>query len=430
MSPLLSADRLSLLRRVPRLLCCCALCLLLTVLLTAPEALAKKEREVIHPGYRTLSASIPEARLLLQMGVWYPSARRPGQVKAGDWSFRAARNSTILKGPWPVIVLSHDVSGSAWSHHDVAASLAARGFIVAAPLHDRDNADDMRMLFTEHQLPQRALQLSAALDAVFAHPQIGEQADRARVGYLGFGLTAPSGLLLAGGHLAPEGLTAFRENVTSKNAQATPRHGTSTSPWSSPLLSEKLNALVSGLQQSRERAQEQAVLHEKAEASREATFARIQESVKKRHQRQMRLARADGIPYPPSVLPLLPALPALRSSVDARFKAAAFVSPGFSMLFTEKSLADARIPMLFVGAGADGLNLPGKQAERFVSMLPGRAAYFLLPEASPASLHAPCPEADKASQLGGVCAPVSLEVRQRVRSALLDAVQGFFLRVL
>lgn len=448
MQNLLSADRLSAFRRTLRLVCLCALCLLSALLLDVPHALAEKERVVIHPGYRTLSASIPEERLLLQMGVWYPTARRPGNVKAGDWSFRAARNGAVLKGPWPVIVLSHDVTGSAWSHHDVASSLAARGFIVAAPLHDRDNADDMRMLFTEHQLPQRALQLSAALDAVLQHPQIGEQADREKVCFLGFGLTAPSGLLLAGGRLDPEGLSAFYEDAAKKqapanasdSAPATPpdtqvspsaRPGAvRPSPWSTPLLTQKLDALASGLQQSRERAQEQAVLQEKAVSSREATFARIQDSMKKRHQRQMRLARAEGIPCPPSALPLLPALPARRSSLDPRFKAAVFVSPGFSMLFTEQSLAEARIPMLFVGAGEDTLNPPHEQAERFVAMLPGRAELLLLADASPAVLHAPCPEADKASRLGGVCAPVSAEVRQRVRTSLLDTMQGFFLRFL
>ena len=59
MQNLLSADRLSAFRRTLRLVCLCALCLLSALLLDVPHALAEKERVVIHPGYRTLSASIP-----------------------------------------------------------------------------------------------------------------------------------------------------------------------------------------------------------------------------------------------------------------------------------------------------------------------------------------------------------------------------------
>ena len=421
-------------RRVLRRASLFALCLPFVVPLVSFEAEARPVKPVIHAGYRTLSASLPAERLMLQMGVWYPTSRKPGRVKAGNWHFRAARGGNILDGPWPVIILSHDVTGSAWSHHDMASALAARGFIVAAPLHDRDNAEDMRMLFSRKQLPLRAMQASAALDAVLGHPQIGPQADRSRVGFLGFGMTASAALLLAGGNLTHEGwpqfLAAFASSPSSfaSKRQESPALEAQASPWCTPLLREKMDALAESLARQEKGRVEQAFMRGKAVLARERSFTRMQDSVSRSHQRQMRMARVDGVPQPPVALPLLPSAPHDKPVADPRFSAAALVSPGFSMLFTRESLADVHIPLLVAGAGRDPFQIPREQAERFAALLPLRPQYLLLPEASPAVLHAPCPEEDPASTLGGVCVPVPAELRRSVQSLLLDTIHVFFLR--
>ena len=205
MVPPFHASHSSRLRRVVRRLFSCALVLVLL----APCAEARQSKQAIYAGYRTLSSSLPAQRLMLHMGVWYPTRRKAGTVTEGDWSFRAARNAPVLQGPWPVIILSHDVTGSAWTHHDIAGALAARGFIVAAPTHDHDNGEDMALLFSDRELPVRALQLRAALDLVLEHPQIGAQADRSRIGFLGFGMPSSAGLLLAGGEMTPDAWPSF-----------------------------------------------------------------------------------------------------------------------------------------------------------------------------------------------------------------------------
>lgn len=436
------------LRRASLLLLCAAL----SAAVSVPQAQSAPAKPVIHAGYRTLSSSIPAERLMLHMGVWYPTARKPVRMKVGSWNFRAARGGNILPGPWPVIILSHDVTGSAWSHHDMAASLAARGFIVAAPLHDRDNADDMRMLFTPKQLPLRAMQASAALDAIFAHAQLGPQADWSRVGFVGVGLTAPAGLLLAGGRLSAAGWPEFRaefgtdqpasaasdshtdglgaETSTSLASSAADVRATGrkASPWCAPLLREKMDALALALTQREQDRQTQQAMQDKAELSHASLFSRMKDTVARSHQRQMRMARTEGIPLPPVALPLLPPAPQDKEVADPRFKAAALISPGFSMLFTRDSLGEAKLPMLLVGAGHDPFLLPHEQAERLRALLPNRPKYLSIPEASPAALHAPCPAEHQTAGLDGVCAPVPEELRHRVRTLLLDTLHVFFLR--
>ncbi|MBQ4076491.1 MAG: dienelactone hydrolase family protein [Mailhella sp.] len=376
------------------------------------HAFAKDGKPVIHAGYRTLSSSLPSERLMLHMGAWYPTLRRPGLVKAGGVSFRAARNAPVFAGPWPVIVLSHDVTGNAWAHRDIAASLAGRGFIVVAPTHDHDNGEDMRMLFSDRELPLRAIQLRAALDAVLEHKLLGPHADASRVGYLGFGMPAPAGLLLAGGTLAPDGWKTFVEERKEKG-----------SPWLLPYAAERMDALVDAMRHRTEEREEKTAMLKKASESRSKQFQRLEDSVVRAHQRQLRLARTDAIPQPPVALPLLPPLSHDRALADSRFRALALVSPGYSMLFSRESLSGVREPIFLAGAGQDACSLPCEQAERLRDMLPQRPSYILLPHADMPSFHSAGPESDPAHSLGGVYA--GRDDRISVL-ALLDALQDFF----
>ena len=481
----------------PRRILCGLLFCVLALTLLAPCAEARQNKQNIYAGYRTLSSSLPAQRLMIHMGVWYPTSRRTGTVKVGDWTFRAARNAPVLQGPWPVIILSHDVTGSAWTHHDIAAALASKGFIVAAPTHDHDNGEDMALLFSDRELPVRALQLRTALDIVLEHPQIGAQADRTRIAFLGFGMPSSAGLLLAGGELTPDAWPSFcprRMTDKGKSVETPPVNSTvgtplpeflpeddippisvpevvpekplamenaevrtfmqnflatpalagedispevrallresADSPWCSPFLSGTMDNLVASMKHRSLEREEKTAMRHTAVASRQQLFQRLSDSVARTHQRQLRLAKSDTLPTPPVALPLLPPLSHNSPVADSRFKAMAFVSPGFSMLFSRESLEAVRIPSLFIGAELERWNRPEEQAERFADMLSGRSEYMLLNHADAPALQAPCPDADPAMPLVSLCNSVEPEMRDAIHARLVSVLQEFFNRVL
>jgi predicted dienelactone hydrolase len=319
-------------------------------------------------------------------------------------------------------MLSHDITGNAWAHHDIASALAASGFIVVAPTHDRDNAEDMRLLFTERELPMRALQLKAALGHVLSHPQIGAQADASRVGFLGFGLPSPAGLLLAGGELTPDGWDAYRKNGDSSNGSR------SSSPWCSGYTAERMDALVASMRHSTVEKEEKRRMLGFATESHRKQLERSITSVTRSHQRQLRLARKQNIPQPPTALPLLPQLAPETSVNDARFKAFALVSPGFSMLFTPATLTKVNAPVLLVVAGQDAFLRPSDHAERFAGMLPGKPEYLAIAEATSASFLAPCTASDPARELAGICAGTDTEQRRIIHTRIVHHLRDFFHR--
>lgn len=452
----------------------------------ASGAGAKENSKPIYPGYRTLSSSLPEQHLMLQIAVWYPTMRKPETVKVAELSFTAARNAPLCDGVWPVLVLSHDVTGNAWSHHDLAARLAQTGFIIIAPTHDHDNADDMSLFFSDRELPLRSLQVKAALDIVLKHPLLGKQADTERIGFIGFGTPASAGLLLAGAslasdiwpifysptpssqphdalplHTAPSKEKPYFEppvipplslpqevpleeksknsplvpiqnksltNVSSVLTTQPPSTARQESPWCTPLIAEYLDTLIKNMKQRSVERAEKLSMRNKAVKERERLFKRLTESVARSHQRQKRLANARNLPIPPIALPLLPPLSHDRSVQDLRFHALAFVSPGFSILFSKKSLDPVRLPTLFIGAGKERWNLPAEQAERFVAMLSDRAEYHLFPEADGPSFQSACQKADPLYPLGDICRSVSEDEREDIHARLADLLQDFFQR--
>ena len=177
-----------------------SLLLLLTGLPAAGQAAS-----TFYPGFKTLGVWHEDKKLRVDINVWYPSVRRPSDVNYNPWVLQVARNGREVEGRFPLLLLSHDSTGTRFSHHETAAWLARSGFVVAAPTHMGDNTNDMGQLFTLKQLLDRVQQLRSTLDVLLTHPDISPSVDPERVGAVGFGVGASAVLLLGGALPQPQG---------------------------------------------------------------------------------------------------------------------------------------------------------------------------------------------------------------------------------
>ena len=415
--------------------------LLLFSMLALPawKAGARQAAQTLHPGYRSLSYSLPSQHLLLKLSVWYPARRKPASIKEGPWVFRAARNAPVLDGPWPLIVLSHDSTGTSLSHHDLAASFASRGYIVVAPIHDHDNAYDMSLLFHDRELFLRALQIKSAVDLILEHPQLGPRIDRTRIAYLGFGLPSSAGLLLAGAHASSSEWQVFYRlrcadpEKSSSGGTPAPHDSPSAargpqSPWCSPMLARKMDMLIQSMEQRTQEQKTKVRYSENASLERKRLFKRLADQ-SARARRSYAMKGENGmLPHVPVILPLLPPPSEGGILTDTRFAALAFVSPGFSFLFDAGSLARIQIPALFIGAAGDRLNIPQEQAERFASLMGRSAGYALIGKGDAPSFQAKCPEGDPAYALSSLCGSVSDTERAMLHQQLCLILADFFAR--
>ena len=471
-------------RCLPWLLC---LALHLILALSAHEADAWQNSIVLHPGYRSLSYSLPNHHFLLKLSVWYPTKRKPSLIKEGVWTFQAARHAPLLHGPWPMILLSHDNSESSLSHHGLAAAFASKGYIVVAPTHDRDNADDMSLLFHESELVVRALQIKSSMDFILEHPLFSPEIDRSRIAYLGFGLPSAAGLLLRGATLTPDGWNDFYARhcasagigtnaaTDKKNDSATPQKegilagqaassrsadkseadtnlpapppnlnpgardsllsGTvhaderKKSDWCSPMVAYKMDRLVQTMRRRLNDEKTNLSSADQAGRERERLLQRQAAIVSRFHARSVnRHASFASLPSPPVILPLLPPPQTNTDVLDNRFCALAFVSPGFSFMFEPGSLSAINTPSLFIGASKDTLNIPQEQALRFASLAGANAEYAELPKASIVHLRENCSDSDPAAALASLCGNIPDMERTSLHQLLAMLLHDFFCR--
>ena len=205
-------------------LCSRLLCMALLCALFGFPAQAQADPP-LQPGFRTLGVWEPSYATRLDFAIWYPTLRKPATINYGDWSFQASRGATPIPGRHPLLLLSHDTSGSRFSLHTLATTLARRGFIVIAPTHLGDNETEMNTLFTLKQITNRVEQLQAALDSLLSTPEISEFIDTRRIGLLGVGAGASATLMLAGASINPAGWEGYcqkQQDLIPQNPYCTP----------------------------------------------------------------------------------------------------------------------------------------------------------------------------------------------------------------
>lgn len=172
------------------------MCAWLLLLLCLPAA--SRAASAFQPGFKTVGVWLEEKNLRLDINIWYPAVRKPFDVTYGAWELHVARNGREAEGRFPLLLLSHDSSGTRFSHHETAAWLAQSGFVVAAPTHNNDNTHNMPQLFTLRQLLERVEELRATLDVLTTHTELHGRIDLERVGVVGFGVGGTAALMLGG----------------------------------------------------------------------------------------------------------------------------------------------------------------------------------------------------------------------------------------
>lgn len=150
------------------------------------------------PGFRTNGLWLQEENIRLDYNIWYPATRQPGKHNFPPWQVVGSLNAPPVRGSFPLLVLSHPSPANRFFFSSLAGWLAAKGFIVAAPTHSRDNLDNMDDLHTWEQLKNRVAEISALLTAIINEPLFSESLDKDKVGYIGFGAGVGAGLLLGG----------------------------------------------------------------------------------------------------------------------------------------------------------------------------------------------------------------------------------------
>jgi predicted dienelactone hydrolase len=150
-------------------------------------------------GLQVLREDALQAHKLQRLTVFYGSSAAEQTVTRGPFQLSLAADGAIAGAPkQKLIVVSHGSGGSAWTFADIARTLVRAGYVVAVPKHSGDNSDDQADVGPP-SWRKRPQEISAAIDALAAHPAWGQRLDTQRVGVFGMSAGGLTTLVLAGG---------------------------------------------------------------------------------------------------------------------------------------------------------------------------------------------------------------------------------------
>ena len=165
-------------------------------------------------GVQQLLVSSQERLADLDVTVWYPALSGGEPVTLGENVFfkgtEALQDAPVAAGQFPLVLLSHGagLAGRAQAMSWIAAPLAERGFIVAAPTHPGNTGPD-RSAAETMKLWLRPSDLSATLDAIERDTDFLPYINTEKVGVLGLSMGGNTALLIAGGRLDPDLLASY-----------------------------------------------------------------------------------------------------------------------------------------------------------------------------------------------------------------------------
>lgn len=189
-----------------------AISLKILALLATLSSLAHAEGFPDRVGVLEMTAFAKARGGALDVTVWYPALEGGTEVTLGDGPFLAGttarRDAPIAEGRFPLVLMSHGagLGGTPAAMGWMAAGLAARGFIVAAPTHP-GNGGAHRSAEQTMQLWLRPGDIGATLDAMTG--AFNGHVEPEKVGVLGLSMGGGTALALAGGRIDPDRLAGY-----------------------------------------------------------------------------------------------------------------------------------------------------------------------------------------------------------------------------
>lgn len=142
--------------------------------------------------------------------LFYPTLAEETAIRQGPFEFSWAADAPPSFSNGRLVVISHGSGGSPWVHMDLTRTLVRRGFIVAIPQHQGDNAQDHSRPGPE-SWARRPLEISRAIDAVASYPPLQNFVSTDRVGLFGGSAGGHTALTMAGGQWSPDRFKAHCE---------------------------------------------------------------------------------------------------------------------------------------------------------------------------------------------------------------------------
>ncbi len=170
-----------------------------------------------HIGYQKLDLVSKETDENIPVSIVYPTKIPAVPVRFGLFELDLAIAAPIVSGHFPLVVISHGSGGTNLGHRSIAFELVKKGFVVAMPLHPKNNYKDNSAEGTGKNWINRPKHIKAVIDSIAENEKFSSNVDTKSVAVIGHSAGGYTALAVAGGvantkHLYQLCIDAPKEN--------------------------------------------------------------------------------------------------------------------------------------------------------------------------------------------------------------------------
>ncbi len=167
----------------------------LLMLLCLAISLSAKEYFI---GFKKLNVYFSKTDEKFPLALVYPTNKPSNKVKFGAFEMDLAIGANIAKGKFPLVIISHGSGGSNLVHRSIAFELVKNGYVVAMPLHPKNNYQNNSMAGTLENYINRPLHIRASIDRISKDKSLVNNVDFNNVAVIGHSVGGYSALGVAG----------------------------------------------------------------------------------------------------------------------------------------------------------------------------------------------------------------------------------------
>ena len=159
----------------------------------------KLEQMNYNPGLTQTDVFDAELSRFLPVFIFYPTQENTKMEQYGPFEIEIARDGSIAKGEFPVVVISHGSGGAPMAYRTLAMNLATRGYVVCLPEHTKNHRMDNEWEGSLENLQNRPRHLQLVIDMIGSSNQFGDFVKEEETTIIGHSVGGYSALAIAGG---------------------------------------------------------------------------------------------------------------------------------------------------------------------------------------------------------------------------------------
>lgn len=150
-------------------------------------------------GYQKIEVNSKETNEKVPVSIVYPTEIPAVPVRFGSFELELAIGAPIAKGSFPLVVISHGSGGTNLGYRSIAFELVKKGFVVAMPLHPKNNYNDNSAEGTSKNWINRPKHIKAVIDSIAVDAKFSGSVDTKSVAIIGHSAGGYTALAVAGG---------------------------------------------------------------------------------------------------------------------------------------------------------------------------------------------------------------------------------------